>query len=203
MDDQELQQILESHRKWLHGEEGGKRANLRGADLCGVNLRDADLSGINLNEANLSNADLSGTNLREASLYDADLSGTNLCEANLSKAGLSRTDLRGAILCDVNLDGARLYGANLSGTIMPEQIIQIGPIGSPRAYTLYWVERDIVQCGYWSIREDISLAEFKQWVNDVYPEDNLETLRYRREYLAAIAMFEALRGEEKHNEANP
>ena len=82
---------------------------------------------------------------------------------------------------------------NLGGTIVSEQIIQIGPIGSPRAYTLYWVERDIVQCGCWSVGGDVSLAEFKQWVNDVYPENNLETLRYRREYLAAIAMFELLR----------
>ncbi|MFC2343093.1 MAG: pentapeptide repeat-containing protein, partial [Negativicutes bacterium] len=174
-----------------------------GADLRGANLRDAYLINANLKEANLSNTDLSGINLRNANLYDADLSGTNLCEANLSKADLSRTNLCGAILCDVNLDGACLYGANLSGTIMSEQIIQIGPIGVPLTYTLYWVERDIVQCGCWSIGGDVPLAEFKQWVNDVYPADKPETLRYRREYLAAIAMFEALKGDEKHSEANP
>ena len=34
----ELSEILERHRKWLAGEAGGQRADLRGADL-----READL----------------------------------------------------------------------------------------------------------------------------------------------------------------
>lgn len=39
----ELKKILKLHAKWLNGEEGGKRADLSGADL-----READLSGANL-----------------------------------------------------------------------------------------------------------------------------------------------------------
>ena len=34
----ELQAILESHKKWVDG-NGGERANLRGADLIGADLR--------------------------------------------------------------------------------------------------------------------------------------------------------------------
>ncbi len=39
----ELTEILELHKKWLNDEEGGKRANLRGADLQVADLRWADL----------------------------------------------------------------------------------------------------------------------------------------------------------------
>lgn len=34
----ELSEILERHRKWLAGEAGGQRADLRGADLCEADL---------------------------------------------------------------------------------------------------------------------------------------------------------------------
>jgi len=60
MDKEQLQQILLNHKKWL-SDDGGERANLRGA-----NLREANLS-----EANLREADLSGANLREADLSKA------------------------------------------------------------------------------------------------------------------------------------
>lgn len=33
MNKEELQAILEKHQLWIDGEEGGERANLRGADL--------------------------------------------------------------------------------------------------------------------------------------------------------------------------
>lgn len=38
-----LQEIIESHGKWLKFEDGGKCADLRDADLQGANLRGADL----------------------------------------------------------------------------------------------------------------------------------------------------------------
>ena len=143
----------------------------------------ADLYG-----ADLYGADLYGADLYGAVLYGAALYGANLREADLREADLRGADLRGADLCEANL---------------PEKIIQVGPIGSRKSYTIYWEDRNIVQCGCWRDYEGGSLAEFKQRIDEVYPEDKPETLRYRREYLAAIAMFEALRGEEKHNEANP
>ena len=93
---EELAKILELHKKWLNGEEGGERANLSGADLrwanlSGANLRWADLSGADLSDANLSmaylsSADLSGADLSCADLSDANLSGANLRWANLSGA---------------------------------------------------------------------------------------------------------------------
>ena len=58
MTKEELQIVLDNHKKWLKGEEGGERANLRYADLRCADLRGADLSGANLSGANLSGADL-------------------------------------------------------------------------------------------------------------------------------------------------
>ena len=55
MKQEELNSILELHRKWLYGEEGGKRADLRGADLSR-----ADLSRADLRDADLRGADLYG-----------------------------------------------------------------------------------------------------------------------------------------------
>ena len=57
---EELQTVLEEHKKWLESEDGeeGSRANLCNADLCYANLRGADLC-----YANLSSADLRGANL--------------------------------------------------------------------------------------------------------------------------------------------
>ena len=62
MNKQELDVILEKHRKWLN-KDGGERANLfnanlRSADLRSANLRSADLYNANLRSANLFNADL-------------------------------------------------------------------------------------------------------------------------------------------------
>ena len=45
-----LQEIIKSHGRWLRNEEGGERANLRGADLSGADLSGADLSGANLDK---------------------------------------------------------------------------------------------------------------------------------------------------------
>ncbi len=47
----ELLVILDRHKKWLNDEEGGSRADLRGADLRGAVLLDADLRGADLRDA--------------------------------------------------------------------------------------------------------------------------------------------------------
>lgn len=98
MTQEELNIILEKHRKWLNDEDDGERADLRGADLRGADLRYADLSGANLSYANLSGANLSGADLYVADLYGADLYGANLRGADLSGADLYGADLSGANL---------------------------------------------------------------------------------------------------------
>lgn len=68
MTQEELQTILEKHKKWLNNVPGGERANLRGANLRGANLECAYLAGANLECANLANANLRGANLAGANL---------------------------------------------------------------------------------------------------------------------------------------
>ena len=58
MEVDKLKDILEKHRKWINGEKGAERADLRGADL-----RDADLQGADLRGADLRGADLRGADL--------------------------------------------------------------------------------------------------------------------------------------------
>ena len=53
-----LKEILELNKKWLDGNEEGKRANLQYANLRDADLRDADLQYANLQGANLRDADL-------------------------------------------------------------------------------------------------------------------------------------------------
>ena len=60
MTNEELKKIIEKHEKWLKCQEGGERANLRGANLRGANLCDANLCGANLCGADLRGADLYG-----------------------------------------------------------------------------------------------------------------------------------------------
>ena len=60
---EKLQEIIESHGKWLRSKDGGQRADLRGAYLQRANLQDA-----NLQDADLQDAYLRGANLRGADL---------------------------------------------------------------------------------------------------------------------------------------
>jgi hypothetical protein len=118
MTKEKLEEILEKHRKWLNGEEGGSRMRITRADLTGVNLyradlRKADLHGIslrkaNLNGADLSEADLSRTDLSEAELWSSCLSGTDLSGANLKGAFLSYSHADKAHLYNADLTDARL-----------------------------------------------------------------------------------------------
>ena len=73
MEENQLKNVLELHRKWINKEPGGERANLWGADLWR-----ADLWRANLREANLREANLRGADLRGADLWEANLRGANL-----------------------------------------------------------------------------------------------------------------------------
>ena len=53
MTQEELQTILEKHKKWLNNVPGGERANLERANLRCANLERANLEGANLKGANL------------------------------------------------------------------------------------------------------------------------------------------------------
>ena len=60
---EQISLMIESHGKWLRGEEGGQRASLVRANLDGANLVGASLVRASLNGANLVGANLNGANL--------------------------------------------------------------------------------------------------------------------------------------------
>ncbi len=113
MPDEELQKILEEHRKWVEseGKEGERanlwRANLQEANLNGANLQGADLQGTNLQGAKLYEANLQEANLNGANLQEAHLSAANLQKARLYEANLQEADLRWANLREADLSGAK------------------------------------------------------------------------------------------------
>ena len=88
-----IQAVLKEHWMWLHG-EGGKRADLSGANLRGADLRHANLWHAYLRDADLRHANLWHANLRDADLQDADLSGADLRGADLRGADLQDADLK-------------------------------------------------------------------------------------------------------------
>ena len=94
----ELAEILEKHRLWLGGDDGGERADLRSADLSYIDLSYIDLSRADLRDANLSSANLSDANLSDANLRCADLRSADLRSANLRSADLRCANLRDPIL---------------------------------------------------------------------------------------------------------
>ena len=90
----DLPRIIDEHRMFLEG-NGGKRANLRDADLLGADLRGANLLGANLHGADLRDANLRGADLFRANLRGADLRGADLHGADLRRADLFGADLSG------------------------------------------------------------------------------------------------------------
>lgn len=124
MTKEELDKVLESHKKWLHGNCCGKRADLCGAELCGADLSGAslygaELYGADLRDADLCGADLRGADLRGAELHDADLRDADLRGADLRGADLIYANLRGANLRGADLNGADLRGANIDYSAFP------------------------------------------------------------------------------------
>ena len=58
MTKEELNKVLELHKKWLDGDSTGRIADLRDADFRNATLRGADLRGADLRRAKLRDADI-------------------------------------------------------------------------------------------------------------------------------------------------
>jgi len=107
--------------------------------------------------------------LTSADLTEADLTSADLTRANLTRANLTRADLTGADL--TRADGVGHF-------------VEVGPIGSRNDRTRYTPSTGQVACGCFRG----SLDEFEAAVLKTH----VEGTEYRRQYLAAIAMFRAL-----------
>ena len=147
------QEILEKHKKWLDDEDGGERANLRGA-----NLRDADLRGANLRGANFWDADLRGANLRGANFWDADLRGANFWDADLRGANLRDANLRDADLRDADLRDADL--SNCQGLLSSIDYLQKNFKKIKEGYICYKTfNSNYDKPDYWKVKEGSIISE--------------------------------------------
>lgn len=63
MDAERLREVLEKHKKWLNGEDGGERADLREANLRWADLRGVDMRCTDIRWADIRWADIRGVNL--------------------------------------------------------------------------------------------------------------------------------------------
>ena len=163
---EKLQEIIESHGKWLRNKEGGQRANLQDANLQRANLQDA-----NLQDANLQRAYLRGANLQ-------------------------RADLRGANLQDADLRGADLQDADLRGADLPDGIYQVVGCGSANRCTTYDSINDRVICGCWNDDNGNHLAAFEERIEAAYGAEGSDpNEQFYKEYMATIAFFKTARSE--------
>jgi hypothetical protein len=164
----ELQSILEAHKKYLAGATDVAKADLSGADLSDADLRGADLSDANLRGVDLSRAHLSRASLRWADLGGADLrwahlSGANLRGADLSDADLGDADLRGANLSRADLSRANLRDADLRGADLDFASLPL------RCGGLHWqIDRRIAaQLVYHLCSMECADAEFRRLRNSM------------------------------------
>ena len=110
--DDETEEALKLHSRWLAGDPNGKRL-----DFSGGALIQHDLAWRDLREAILDRCDLSGSNLEGAQLNEAKLFGADLTDCNLEAADLRWADLRMADLTRAKMKWARMTGAALGATI--------------------------------------------------------------------------------------
>jgi hypothetical protein len=173
--EEKLQEIIEKHGKWMNGDRGGERADLRHVDFSNTNLSYTDLSYTDFSYTNLSHTDLRGTDLSYTNLSGANLentylgytnlSYTNLSHANLSTTDLSYTNLSYTNLSHANLSNAKMDRVNLSGARLCNCIGNGREIKSLRMheYTIVYT-MDQLAIGYqqfpitdWFTRESISI----------------------------------------------
>ena len=108
---EELNEILEKHEKWLRRCPDGKRAVLAYKDCSSLNFTNANLKESFLKGSNFTNADFSGANLTDAWLVKTNLTGACFEEANLTNACLFKANLT-----QTNFTLANLVYANLTHT---------------------------------------------------------------------------------------
>lgn len=193
MKQEELNEIITEHAKWLEG-ASGKRADLKRATLFGADLHGANLRGANMYNANLRKTDLHGANLHSADLYGADLYGANLRGANLRHVDLYSANLRKADLRGTNLEGANLVRADLWGADLPTGMYQVVGAGSCNRCTTYDTINDQVVCGCWYDSKGNHLDSFIDRVESIYgPNGEKPDSVHYTEYMAAIDFFRAMK----------
>lgn len=138
MDQKELDEILEKHRKWLASEPDGERAVVNDCDMHGLDLSDRHLRGCDLSFCDMSHCDISGSDLsecemtqcilnysnlsysdmHESDIYNCELIGCNMHDSDMRDCDMIECDMRNSDLRNSNLSNSRLRNSNLGGCLM-------------------------------------------------------------------------------------
>ena len=191
---EQLDLIIESHGKWLRGEDGGERADLSFKDISGANMSGADMRRANMSGANMIDADMSGANMRRANMSGANMGGANMIDANMRRANMSGADMRRANMSGANMSDADMIDANMidacvwdtnfGGTKLNSRWVVVAQIGSRKGTTYYDKANDVIRCGCFKG----TLQEFKEAVEREHSDHPV----YLAEYLAAITYIKAI-----------
>ena len=106
---EQLKKIIASHGKWLRDEEGGERADLRGADLSGAYLGGAYLRGAKLSDTYLRGASLSKTYYQIVRIGSRDATTTYCVETDNIVCGCWN-DYKGGTLAEFRKRVESVYG---------------------------------------------------------------------------------------------
>ena len=175
--EKELKEKLELHRKWLRGEEGGikldlRNTDLRHADLRQVDLRCAKLNNSDLRNSNLYEASLKGANLNNVDLRYADLESADLIYSHLEGTNLRYSDLSCADLSRLDLSKTKFYLTKLYKT--KGNFVGVENIGSRNDTTHYFYNDNRIICGCF----DGTMKEFEYKVKETYEENSKEYKQY-------------------------
>jgi len=120
MTQEELDEILLLHKKFLNNEEGGQRADLSYQDLFGLNLTQTTLDEANCAGTNFFGVDVAGVSFQGADLAGACFKDCSLRRCNFLGANLHKSDLRNTFMYLTRFDLADLSEADLSSSFVAE-----------------------------------------------------------------------------------
>ena len=159
-------------------------------DMFRSYISDSDFSDIDFNHGILQSMTVENSIFKSCVFRDADIQQSKFEKTDLSKSDFYKANMENVNLATSKIDGCDFEKACLSWTVLPERVVQVGPIGSRRDYTIYWIDKDIVLCGCWNNHKGGTLKEFEERVHETY---KAQYDPYRLQYEAAILMFKALR----------
>ena len=121
---QQFDEILTKHMKWLTGDRDGKRGivenkNLNRLKLFGVHLDKFEFYGCSFDYTELSLANLQNSVLKDCEFYRTEFRNTDFTNAIISNCNFMLADLRNAKFSGVSIIGDRniFSNSNLAGTI--------------------------------------------------------------------------------------
>lgn len=127
--------IIQRHRKFLNGEDGGERAvfdgmNLDGWDFGNADLRKAEFRNTSLAMASFRNSRLGGTLFHGCVASGADMRNANLREAKVVVSDFSLcifnlAALDGAVFRDSTLVYSSFVGASLGGVVLDRSDVKL------------------------------------------------------------------------------